>query len=1391
MQADSINGPKPTVLEVTKLAVKKPDIKSESKSDNEAHHSLREKVIGIFSRRKNNPVDTFQQLASQEIPDDQSLLSQDPKKEPIISEVIQITKDSDEAQRLSQEIKSEATKDSENQSTNETLFPFRPSLYEQHHQKYEKERKTIKGAIVRSINIRRLQKEGFSRSDAKEVYDSLRSRGISLQQIEKPKRNSFKDDFYGNEPKTDEELISLLKKAPKIIDRQNYIGIGEEPASFNVKHLSDGILTLSDEQFQKRYQQIQPFVFFNLSDVLEIMQQSSFNPQVDIFIEHFSKIILNEQNQQDKSLDLFRPYLREMLVSGSISQRDILRYYKTFVFSDINPSKPITIPKELIDQAFNNRSGHEEKVVKYLFNIQDRQQQKFLLNIFEKSGGYFTTDQNYLFQSEFPTVDFYREFLSSKYYHGGSIVIQESVLDLIDDYKRQIYYQNVSNIPNPEIQIICLNADTKYSIPEYFDETNKPTGYLLFNYLKNVDHLENGKLPEIELDYLSRLPVKDQNKLNFTKFVREFLLNAKLNQGNYDTISNYFLINFNSISDYVNDEGQPNSIFYKTLLSKFNLDDKPAKYILDTITPDIINTFEPTEKIFWKGLLSLKNIDKDLLAIICYPDNDQISYFDQDGLPTNYLFTDLGQRGYISQEFLQSNLTHQVIDTFNPKDQEIWKGILSLKNFGTDEVGAIIRHISDQKDSFNDDHLPTSYLFYSLFLEGVLEKSFLTANLTPEVLDSFSYEQQKLWKFISSQDEIIHDQTILSFLFNHQNEVESFIDNNQLTEKFYQQYVIYNPKSFIESFDKEIWEKTFGKDLISDLLISLPKTKTADEKRNAFTHNQYDRTSKFFIELVSNEKLHFQLNPENIIIATEYIKNYGLAKNSEFFNYFQSLYKHQSDPSITLPSELIENQIDSLEKLNQEIKKIQKICFSQEPLVNLSDLTPFQQNLISIITGHSTNRFIRTPMDIIISDFSFDIQSGEISPLPKEFHPEVIGSSMIETKTDKKIGDSQILATIKQEILSAINQTEDISTEKDTLLLLFEQKITSLEKRINKETNPKQSKKQEYFQIQLESIKKQIDLLSGTDSIDDLLTNIVAFNLDLGTNQEKFNSILRQLVFKKVFVKHQDSNNMIENLKITLENDDTVPAVNNILNFINNTIKDHALNFQTNNQDNYWKETTFETMKKYSPVFKKNLSLSTYIRELESYKQSFVTTNMGIDENISVIPDRGLIGEMSGYMADVCYTKVYPLLKQFPDMVPYKFISNPDSESPSFIGSTLVFKVEGSDNQPVFLIRAFDIPQEQSYDIGKFFESFVDHLASVAQNVGVKKIIIAGAEHTISNYANTIHYVTSKYIKDKEPFTLKNNFNFNNYDTTGQCYLVRDIPSAEMPGNEPGSESRL
>ncbi len=746
----------------------------------------------------------------------------------------------------------------------------------------------------------------------------------------------------------------------------------------------------------------------------------------------------------------------------------------------------------------------------------------------------------------------------------------------------------------------------------------------------------------------------------------------------------------------------------------------------------------------------------------------------------------IDQDNHFNSQFLEALVTYDInipenflskekLVNFNDHDKVIWsvyRDICEDINYDSLQQKKFNKFFADNISDFSkfidqDNH------FNSQFLEAILNSGI---DIPYKLLSSknfinFNHQDKAMWTFIRD------NRTFDKFIVKNKDNFNKYIVDNKYTLDFFNDLKINNNDEFVNYFkdkaSKGDWITAFGKDTIDSWLSILP-TKT-DEKRNAFTHNEYDRTSQFFKFLIDNDQIKFNLTSENIKLATEYIQNFGLAKSPIIFEYFTNIKKFENGDINNLPIEYTENKINSVDNLKNQINELKKKCFIQESITNPQELNQFQKELLSIITGHAINRWTRIPLDQIISDFSSDLAKGQIARLDSHFKPTSLEISKLKTKVKEDLSKNIILKNIKQEIVTAINGSDEIDNYKSKITDLLTSKIAILS---SKESN-------DFIKKQINSFTSHITLINQSDSIDSLIEKILTLNLNLGSDknrdyQQEFNSVLRQLVFQKAVIKHQ-SPEWRENLKNNILNNNDVSIVTDSLNFLSNIIKTHALNLN-NNDENYWDQKTFETLKKYSKVFKNNLAIGFYIKELQEIEKMFEVTKENSNLKIAMIPDRGLIGEMSGYLPDVCYTKVYPLLKQYPNLTPYKFIDQSDPNNPEFIGSVLVFRVDSTENDSVFLIRAFNVPNEQEIDIGIFFEKFVDSLSQTAKELGVKKIIAAGTSGTISNYLLTQNYFIDKYVKGGINIPLKEKFDFNNtnnledsYDITKKCYLVRDL----------------
>lgn len=621
MPADSINGPKPPVLEVTKLAVKKPDIKSELKSDNEAHHSLREKIINIFSHRKNNPIYTFRQLASQEIsgeslpkeqketpvePDDDTISMFDPNAGEKI-------KAYEAAQKLSQQIKDEATKNSENQPIAETLFPDQPSLYDRNHQQYDRERKTIKGAINRLTNIRRLQREGIKKSDAREIYDNLRSRGISSYQIEKPKED-FYGNLYRNEPIKNEEIVILLKNAHKIIDRDNSIGNLDEPAYFNINYLNSSILTLTDDQFQEKRQQLNSLFFLDKEVAKYLLSKPPFSEETIDFINYFKSEFLTQKNQKI-DFAIFRDDFLSLLQNAdniqSFRYRETLsNITKKIIISEVNQDSLIKIHESLLPQEINNQSGNKDRLFFALSKMPDRSEQKFLINIYEHDESIlnFNGFKRFINKDGTITVDFIKHFATSQEKISSNTSIKSTLFELVTlsdstDYESlksllsnsetfpsfspedQKFWTKILSIGyTPYLNFLIRNKNIVNSL---IDQDNKPTLELLFKLIEEKSEFSSFS-SVCTPDLVDKIPDSHSDKLFFT-------LISKIDS---EIIYDFLTKNKDSVQQRIKNSANPQEVLtqYLTIIEQIN--SSPSKEILkikDQLLIEILNNSKPLE----------------------------------------------------------------------------------------------------------------------------------------------------------------------------------------------------------------------------------------------------------------------------------------------------------------------------------------------------------------------------------------------------------------------------------------------------------------------------------------------------------------------------------------------------------------------------------------------------------------------------------------------------------------------------------------------------------------------------------------------------------------------------------------------------------------------------
>ena len=862
-------------------------------------------------------------------------------------------------------------------------------------------------------------------------------------------------------------------------------------------------------------------------------------------------------------------------------------------------------------------------------------------------------------------------------------------------------------------------------------------------------YINVGNLPDEQRDMLEKLfenfSEKGKKMYQIFEVFRQPYDRAVIidNQDNLDAL---FDSNFN-----------PSSMFTDLLLET-GRNYSYANFPLDNLSDE--------DKAFWSIIRQSGRLNESIYnAIIRDRHNIQDGFNPDLSIKLPYLQSILAGQ---TQVFATHQLiTEEFVANRPEAERQFWDYTTRLSN---GERFFFIQHVDEYQKYFDESGGCKTSNFYHDYL--LTPYPAWDEWVSDDIIAKFpSKSDRDFWKVYN----IMSDKNTKKTLLEQRNLPPEYYVDGKFTKNFFE-FLKNQPGTEFNMFfaqigSREDWTLAFGADVVKGLLKALPDGEAGYE-RNAFTHHpEYDRVSPFFGSLMDKQaESGFELNPDGIAVTTEYIKHFGLSDTPIVYRYFKAIYEYSQGKIEQLPQECIDSNITGLEQLKNQIDAVEKQCMSREPFDNL-ELSPLQLDLLSVATGHSNNRFTRIPIDRIVRDFSIDLRGGNIAPLAPQFQPALVEVSRRETKNTVDLESSQAFTSLKNELLASVDNLGSVDDLVVTVKDIFTRRIADLKS--------SDAGMNDFMVNQVETFNAMIEKVSQVKTIDEMLKTLVPMAINLGGGvevgeQANYNSVLRQLVFRRVLERHGASN-FTERLRNSLSHNPGPAAIIESLNFMDNLVKDHALNLETNNDEKYWDPDTFVQIKKYAKVFKKNLNIGMFTKELESILSKFEVEELDENLDIDVIPDRGLTGELAGYMADVCYTKVYPLLSKNQNVVPYKFVASPKSDNPEIIGSTLVFQVNTAEGEPVLLIRAFDIPTESTIDIGSFFEQFTDLLVETAKKLGVKKILVAGTSGTVSNYTMTTNYVMSNYVTNKSSAPLSETFDFNINDITNECYVVREV----------------
>ncbi|OGV90455.1 hypothetical protein A2783_05840 [Microgenomates group bacterium RIFCSPHIGHO2_01_FULL_45_11] len=656
-----------------------------------------------------------------------------------------------------------------------------------------------------------------------------------------------------------------------------------------------------------------------------------------------------------------------------------------------------------------------------------------------------------------------------------------------------------------------------------------------------------------------------------------------------------------------------------------------------------------------------------------------------------------------------------------------------------------------------------------LIVEAV-RKKVVGPNLLVEFADirledqNLSAEERRYWQLIS---QLSYDVMKLKITYGSAwlDLISSFIENEEAI-------VGGDFTSLLPYATRQQWRTMFGDEVVTKLLQVLPEE--GDERRNAFTHNEYDRMSALIRYLVDTKVID-RLDQRELSTLTEYIRMFGLSKASLLYYYFRHVYLFETGQISSLPQDIADSGITTVAEIKRRIDNLRQQIYSEASYVPPANMSFLELNILSVATGKSVHHFDQglLSIDQIVNNYLSDLEMQSIVPLPHHYIASQIRVPKISVEATVLQSDAYEL--VRQEVLNSLSHTGDIGDLKDQITTVLQTKIEEL-------TRAKQANIAAalFLQKQIDEYGAVLTQLGDVVSLDGLMKVLITVNFGKNSNEQtQLNSILRQIVIRKVLEKHQSPGHW-DSLRALVEKDEmTIGSVTALDNLLKNHIKDHAINIQTGNSEEYWEQETFNTIVQNKKRNNLNDYVNPLIEEMKKLAATFEIKELEDSFAISLIPDRGFVGEMSAYLANVCYSKECPLLRGNPNVIPFKFVAESGGQK-EFLGSTLVFEEYDAEGNRIMIIRAFDVPRDTEMAIGNFFELFVTHLEDIAKKRGVKEILVAGTTSTVSNYTLTTNYVLSRYGGETgSKVRPAHRFDFNGYDITNSLYLVRELPVSE------------
>lgn len=568
----------------------------------------------------------------------------------------------------------------------------------------------------------------------------------------------------------------------------------------------------------------------------------------------------------------------------------------------------------------------------------------------------------------------------------------------------------------------------------------------------------------------------------------------------------------------------------------------------------------------------------------------------------------------------------------------------------------------------------------------------------------------------------------------------------------------FTPKEVVQIFSLEQYRLLLAPEAFDELV------KVTGRYPEALTGSANDKVRPYLVYL-SNQDCGFELSASGITDFSAFVGRFGLEQTPRLYQYFTNLQKVERGELKVLPAEQIADKMTSVAEMETRLLQIKEDLISGN-LPSPEKMTPFDYDVLAVGTMFNTSRWARPDknLETVYRQFAEAENKGEIKELPAGYETMTLKVERVKNNLDS-LQRPEVVAEyrrFRQDLLGAydLTQAKGLDRMKNEIAEMWQQELGALDLTTANEARFKaMRKKADVLEAGLAKVK-------SSSSMDDVLRALL--NCEEGLNIKKENDFtspfMRRILFHKAMTNHSG----YEQLPLPMQNNSVVylEGAQFVRDITMNVLKDHVLKGSKKEARKYFGDW-MPSAQDFGRL-RKILTMNNMVETMQRMEASLE----GSQEEISMIPDRGFVGELSGYYSEACYTRIDQMLKNWPEAVPCKFVINPnDPQKRQIIGGVVLIEREGH-----LIVRANNPRDEylNKLQASSFCEQVYNAAAKIAKRRKLKSVLVTGVPGTTSNREKINTYVKSQ-ASDEKVVKLESSLNFNGYEIKDGCYEVRKV----------------